>query len=133
MKLKRQLQNELGLRYSYQRLLSDREIYALKAKGVPRSADYTAASLIAGCVRIDAVVYDSPTGTNLGYDIFVKDSPDTPEWICYDSINEAVSAKEGDMLSVLNRVVEESGLSYTECSFTRLEGAVIIVNKTQEQ
>lgn len=122
MKLKRRLQSELGDRYVYQRILTDREIYSLKAKGVPRNSDYIAATLEAGCVRIHAVIYDSVGGAKLGYDIFVKDAPDTPEWICYDSLDEAISAKEGDMLSALNRIVEDNGLSYTECSFTRLEG-----------
>lgn len=129
MKLKRQLLNELGSRYSYQRILSDREIYALKAKGFPRNFDYIAATLTAGCVRIDAVIYDSPTGSKLGYDIFIKDSPDTQEWICYDSIDDALSAKEGDMLSALNRIVEDNGLSYTECCFPRLNGVDYTVKK----
>lgn len=58
----------------------------------------------------------------MGYDVFVKDDPNSPEWICYDSLDNAVSFKEADMLAVLDRVVEQNGLSYTKCCFEKLEG-----------
>ena len=37
----------------------------------------------------------------------------------------AASLKEQDMLAVLDRIVAENGLSYTECCFERLEGRQI--------
>ena len=58
----------------------------------------------------------------LGYDVYVKDDPDSPEWICYDSLSDPVSLKEADMVSVLDRVAAERGLSYTESCFAKLDG-----------
>ena len=58
----------------------------------------------------------------LGYDVFVKDDPASPEWIFYNSLSEPVSLKETDMLRVLDRTAAEHGLSYTESCFDRLDG-----------
>ena len=43
----------------------------------------------------------------------------------YDSLSIPVSLREADMLSVLDRVVRENGLSYTECCFQKLEGKTV--------
>ena len=85
----------------------------------------TAASLTAGCVRIDAVLFQAGGQLRLGYDVFVKDDPGSPEWICYDSLEEDAIPDERWMFSTLDRVVKENGLSYTECCFERLDGKTV--------
>lgn len=59
------------------------------------------------------------------YDVFVKDKPDASEWICYDSPTDVVILKESAMLAVLDRVVKEKGLSYTECRFEHVDGKFV--------
>ena len=71
---------------------------------------------------ISAVLYRSGGSLRLGYDILVRESLDALEWICYDNPNDEVSLEEDRMLAVLDRVVRENGLSYTESSFRRLKG-----------
>ena len=125
MSCKRELQRQLGSRYSYERLLSDREIYRMK-NHIPADFSETAATVLtAGCLRLNAVLYRSCKELLLGYDVFVKDDPDSPEWIFYDSLSDPVSLKEADMIRVLDRMVSEHGLSYTESCFTRLNGKII--------
>lgn len=111
MSRKKELQRSLGNRYSYERLLSDREIQRLKTH-IPSDFSETAA----------AVLYRSCKELLLGYDVFVKDDPASPEWIFYNSLSEPVSLKETDMLRVLDRTAAEHGLSYTESCFDRLDG-----------
>ena len=65
----------------------------------------------------------------LGYDVFVKDDPDSPEWIFYDSLSEPVSLKETDMIRIIDRMVSEHGLSYTESCFDRLDGKTVKKDK----
>ena len=60
-----------------------------------------------------------------GYDVFVKDDSGSSEWICYDSLEEDASLDERQMFSALDRVVKESGLSYTECCFEQLDGKTV--------
>ena len=112
----------LGEQYQYKSFYSEEEV-AQFLQGSPRQfADRVVSSLSAGCVRIDALLYRSRDTLKLGYDVLVKDRPESGDWICYDSPDDKVSLKEEDMLSVLNRIVSENGLSYTECSFEQLEG-----------
>ena len=77
----------------------------------------TVQSLTVGCVRIDLVIYARQGVGMLGYDIFVKDQPDASEWILFTSVDGITSFREEDMLDMLDRVVRENGLSYTECCF----------------
>ena len=110
---------------AYERLLSDREIQKLR-RDIPADFSETiAAALTAGCLRLSAVLYRASAELLLGYDVFVKDDPGSPEWIYYDGLSEPVSLKEADMIRVLDRMVSEHGLSYTESCFTRLNGKVI--------
>lgn len=125
MNRKRELQRSLGNRYSYKRLLNDCEIQRMK-KHIPADFSETiAAVLTAGCLRLNAVLYRSCKGLLLGYDVFVKDDPKSPEWIFYDSLSDPVSLKEADMLRILDRMVSEHGLSYTESCFDRLDGKAV--------
>lgn len=125
MSRKKELQRQLGSRYSYERLLGDREIQKLRREIPADFSETAAAVLTAGCLRLNAVLYLSCKELLLGYDVFVKDDPASPEWIFYDSLSDSVSLKETDMLRILDRMVSEHGLSYTESCFDRLDGKVM--------
>lgn len=125
MSRKKELQRSLGNRYSYERLLSDREIQKLRREIPADFSETVAAVLTAGCLRLSAVLYLSCKELLLGYDMFVKDDPASPEWIFYESLSEPVSLKEADMLRILDRMVSEHGLSYTESCFDRLDGKAV--------
>ena len=57
MSRKKELQRQLGGRYSYERLLSDREIQRI-GKRIPADFSETAAAVLtAGCLRLNAVLY----------------------------------------------------------------------------
>ncbi len=129
MSRKKELQRQLGSRYSYERLLSDREIQKLRRRIPSDFSETTAASLLTGCLRLDAVLYRASCELLLGYDVYVKDDPDSPEWIFYDSLSDPVSLKESDMVSMLDRISAERGLSYTESCFAKLDGKMIKAEK----
>ena len=65
----------------------------------------------------------------IGFDILVKDNPDSTEWICYDTITDEVKLSsynlEQTMFDILNRVVKKYGLSYTDCKFEVVNGKMI--------
>ena len=109
----RQLKKELGEKYLFERLLSVREVKKLFEQDMGKFSAQVIQSMTAGCVK-----------PCLGYDVFVKDCPDSSEWICYDSPNDPGSFREEDMLAVLDRVVQENRLSYTECCFEKLDGKI---------
>lgn len=125
MSHKKELQRQLGGRYSYERLLSDREIQKLRRDIPADFSETTAAVLIAGYLRLAAVLYRASAELLLGYDLFVKDDPGSPEWIYYDGISDPVSLKEADMIRILDRLIAEHGLSYTESCFDRLDGKAV--------
>lgn len=120
-----ELKHLLGSKYRYNKWMSEGEVERLKRETPADFSDRTAASLTAGCVRIDAVLFQAGGQLRLGYDVFVKDDPGSPEWICYDSLEEDAILDERWMFSSLNRVVKENGLSYTECCFERLDGKTV--------
>ena len=115
----------LGEQYQYKSFYSEEEVAQVLQRSPRHFADRVVSSLSAGCVRIDALLYRSRDTLKLGYDVFVKDRPESGDWICYDSPDDKVSLKEDDMLSVLNRIVSENGLSYMECNFEQLEGTEV--------
>lgn len=122
MTRKKELQQQLGNRYSYERFLSEREIKKLRRDIPSDFSETVAAMLTVGCLRLNAVLYRSGDKLLLGYDVFVKDDPDSSEWIYYDGLSDSVSLKETDMLYILDRIATEHGLSYTESCFDRLDG-----------
>ena len=124
----RKLKKELGNKYLFRRFISDKEIRRLQKTYTAEFEPMTVAELTAGYVKIECSIYKSEFGLQLGYDVFVKDAPSSAYWIFYDSPNVLASTKESDMLSVLNRVVEENGLSYTECCFKKLDGKIVKAN-----
>ena len=122
MKRVKKLKGDLGGEYVYQRFMSDREVSRLQRQVPLQFEDTVAASLTVGCMKINAVMFQSEDALRLGYDVYVKDSPGSAEWICFDCPSDRASLKESDMLSVLDRIVIKNGLSYTKCCFERLEG-----------
>jgi len=118
----KKLKGDLGGEYVYQRFMSDREVSRLQRQVPLQFEDTVAASLTVGCMKINAVLFQSEDALRLGYDVYVKDSPGSSEWICFDCPSDRASLKEQDMLAVLDRIVAENNFSYTECCFERLEG-----------
>lgn len=123
------LKAELGDGYSFERLCDDDEIRQIQKTNPSDFPETAVATLTAGCLRIDAVLYRAGGRLLLGYDVFVKDDPDSEEWICYDNPTDSVSLKEQDMLDVLDRIASENGLSYTESNFETLDGKEISVKE----
>lgn len=121
----KKLKRDLGSEYAYQRFMSDREVSRLRRQAPVQFEDTIAAILTVGCMKINAVLFQEDGTLRLGYDVYVKDSPGSSEWICFDCPSDRASLKESDMLSVLDRIVSENGLSYTECCFERLEGILL--------
>ena len=122
MKRVKKLKGDLGGEYVYQRFMSDREVSRLQRQVPLQFEDTVAASLTVGCMKINAVLFQSEDALRLGYDVYVKDFPGSSEWICFDCPSDRASLKEQDMLAVLDRIVAENNFSYTECCFERLEG-----------
>lgn len=133
MERAKELKKELGSGYDFRVLLTEHEVREIMEQNPSESEIRTAAFLAAGCVKIEVTLYRQNGRVQLGYDVFVKDDPGSPEWICYASPEDTVSFKEADMLAVLDRVVTQNGLSYTECCFQKLEGGLIKTNKKKEQ
>ena len=74
-----ELKHLLGSRYRYNKWMSEGEVERLKREAPADFSDLTAASLTAECVRIDAVLFQAGGQLRLGYDVFVKDDPGSPE------------------------------------------------------
>lgn len=78
-----------------------------------------------GVVKLEAVIYWSNGKYSLGYDLMVKDTTDSLEWICYENLPDEVRYQvwnlEREMFLVLDRAVDKYGLSYTACCFPRLD------------
>ena len=125
----KELRKRLGDKYSFKRMVSGQELFRLQKRPPEDFTDKLLAVLVVGCVKMEAVAYRDGTKVEVGYDIFVKDAPDAREWICYDIVNKAVKLKESDMLFELDKIVENNGLSYTECCFEKVEGIEIEVGK----
>ena len=86
----RELKKKYGGQYLFRKYLTGRQIAELKAAPPDPFPDTAAASLEVGCVRMDAVLFRSPAGLELGHDILVKDAPDSREWIYYDAIHPEI-------------------------------------------
>ena len=125
MKLTKKLRKQLGEKYSFTQPVSDRDVFLLQRNPPQNFSEVVVASLTVGCVKIEATLFKVKEKLKLCYDVFVKDIPDSDEWICYENPTDTVKLKEADMLSVLDRIVSENGLSYTECCFEKLDGKVI--------
>ena len=126
MKKQKQLKKQLGSQYSFTRHLSTEEVSRLLKDSGSGGFFQILAALTVWVVKLEAVLYWADGKYRPGYDLLVKDAPDSPAWICYDSLQEevryAVHNLEREMFSVLDRAVERYGLSYTECRFPQLRG-----------
>lgn len=122
MKRVEELRRTLREKYSFSQYCTSCEVDALQTGKPENFLDTTVAVLIAGCVRMDALLFSDGENILWGYDVFVKDTPDSPEWIRYDTLNVDVSMEEAEMLFVLDRIVAVNDLSYTECCFEERKG-----------
>ena len=126
MNQRKALKKQLGDGYSYEKIKSSSDVRRILATAEPLGFDMVVSSLTVGCVRLEAVLYQQSGRKKLGYDLFVKDTPTGQEWICYDNLTDEVRIGafnfEQEMFNVLNAYVVKHGLSYTECSFEKLEG-----------
>lgn len=126
----RELKKKYGDHYLFRKHLTDRQIARLKSVPPDPFPDTVATSLEVGCMRLDAVLFRSPSGLELGYDILVKDAPNSREWIFYDAVS-ADSLKETAMAAELDQYITEHGLSYTDCGFTRVDGKTVNEKKSK--
>ena len=126
MNQRKLLKKQLGDGYSYEKIRSASDVRRILSTAEPLGFDLVVSSLTVGCVRLEAVLYQQSGRKKLGYDLFVKDTPTVQEWICYDNLTDEVRIGafnfEQEMFNVLNAYVVKHGLSYTECSFEKLEG-----------
>ena len=126
MNQRKLLKKQLGDGYSYEKIKSSSDVKRILATAEPLGFELVVSSLTVGCVRLEAVLYQQSGRKKLGYDLFVKDTPTGQEWICYDNLTDEVKIGafnfEQEMFNVLNAYVVKHGLSYTECSFEKLEG-----------
>ena len=126
MNQRKALKKQLGDGYSYEKIRSASDVKRILATAEQLGFDMVVSSLTVGCVRLEAVLYQQSGRKKLGYDLFVKDTPTGQEWICYDNLTDEVRIGafnfEQEMFNVLNAYVVKHGLSYTECSFEKLEG-----------
>ena len=121
VQLLRQIKKELKDGYLFDQWFTPAKVQSMLSWNEPCDTAIVAASLSAGFVRLDAVIYWANGKFHLGYDLMVKDSPISWEWICYESLPDEVRYNawnlEREMFQVLDRAVEQFGLSYTECRF----------------
>lgn len=131
MNERKKLKKQLGDKYIFKKYLSSAEVRKILSENPKDKHEKLFASLTVGCVKINAVIFPTVDCMSIGYDILVKDNPNSNEWICYDTLNEDVKYNthnmEQEMFNILNREVKKYGLSYTECNFEVLNGKSIKV------
>lgn len=121
----KRLKKQLGEGYFFEQRLSPAVVKNLLDTLGGSNHFLVAASLTVGVVKLEAVIYWSNGKYSLGYDLMVKDTPDSPMWICFESLAEEVHYNvwnlEREMFQALDRAVETYGLSYTECKFPQVD------------
>lgn len=124
----KRLKKQLRSGYGFEQRLSAAVVKNFMTRLDGSNAFLIAASLTVGVVRLEAVLYWSAGRYRLGYDLMVKDTPDGPDWICYESLEDEVRYNvwnlEREMFQVMDRAVEQYGLCYTECRFPKLDGSL---------
>ena len=127
MSKQKRLKKELGTGYRFEQRFSAKNLARMLERLEGSNHFRVVAILTAGAVRVEAVVYWNNGKYALGYDLMVKDTPFSPEWICYENLPDPVRYDawnlEREMFQVLNRAVEKYGLSFTECRFPKLDGS----------
>lgn len=129
MSKQKRLKKELGTGYRFEQRFSAKNLARMLERLEGSNHFHVVAILTAGAVRLEAVVYWENGKYSLGYDLMVKDTPFSPEWICYENLPDPVRYDawnlEREMFQVLNRAVEKFDLSYTECRFPKLDGSSV--------
>lgn len=124
----KRLKKQLGSGYFFEQNLSAEVVKKTLAMVNGSNQFLIVASLTIGIIRLEAVLYWYNGKYSLGYDIMVRDSPEYPEWSCYESLQEEVRYTawnfEREMFLVLDRAVTRLGLSYTEYRFPKLNGVI---------
>ena len=122
----KRLKKQLGKGYYFEQKLSAEKVANFLEKLEGTNHFRIAAALAVGAVKLEAVVYWNNGKYTLGYDLLVKETPFSPEWICYENLPDPVRYRvwnlEREMFQVLDRAVRNYGLSYTECRFPKLDG-----------
>ena len=110
MNERKKLKKQLGNKYIFKMYLSVNEVKKLLSENPKDKHDTLFASLTVGCVKINAVVFPTPDKMLLGFDILVKDTPESEEWICYDTLSDEIRLSprsiEQSMFDILNREVK---------------------------
>lgn len=123
----KRLKKQLGEEYHFEQHRSPEAVHKLMKTLTGRNHFLVVASLTVGVVKLEAVLYWLGGCYRLGYDLMVKDTPDSTEWICYENLADEVRYQvrnlEREMFQVLDRAVEKHNLSYTECHFPKLDGS----------
>lgn len=123
----KRLRKQLGTGYFFEQRLSAAVVANLLETLDGSNHFLIAASLAVGAVKLEAVVYWDNGKYSLGYDLLVKDTPLSPDWICYENLPDPVRYNawnlEREMFLVLDRAVDKYGLSYMECRFPKLDGS----------
>lgn len=129
MNERKKLKKQLGDKYIFKKYLSSAEVRKILSENSKDKHEKLFASLTVGCVKINAIIFPTPDCMMMVYDILVKDTPDSKEWICYDTLNDDVKYNslnlEQEMFNILSREVKAYGLSYTDCNFEVVNGKVI--------
>lgn len=118
----KKLRRLLGPGYSFQKYIGAKQIAQWKRETPAVFIPAVAARLTAGVVKMELVAFLSPDGPAPALDVFVKDAPDSREWICFDSLPCQRFLNESQMAEKLDGYVCGHGLSYTQCCFKKLEG-----------
>ena len=79
MNERKKLKKQLRDKYIFRRYLSTQEVRKILSENPKDKHDTLFASLTVGCVKINAVVFPTPDKMLLGFDILVKDTPESEE------------------------------------------------------
>lgn len=128
MNYRKKVKKELGERYVYKKYMSTSEIKK-KLSGSIGYEERLVATVVAGCVKVNAVICFRNKEPHTLIDILVKDVPTSTDWTCFDSLIDVLKLPsinlENDMFSIMNREVREHNLSYTECNYQQIEGKLL--------
>jgi len=112
----KRLKKQLGKGYRFEQKLSAEKVEYLLEKLEGSNHFRIAAALTVGAVKLEAVVYWNNGKYTLGYDLLVKESLFSPEWICYENLPDPVRYRvwnlEREMFQVLDRAVHKIGRAH---------------------
>ena len=113
MNERKKLKKQLGDKYIFKKYLSSAEVRKILSENSKDKHEKLFASLTVGCVKINAIIFPTPDCMMMGYDILVKDTPDSKEWICYDTLNDDVKYNslnlEQEMFNILAVKLKRTG------------------------